>query len=143
MSSHIHNLNIRKILERVAGVIGVDKKKNQEIAKALGVEPQTCSNWKNKDRKTIPWAKLFVFSIEKNASLDYLLTGKHSPAKEPEDKPWTFSEKAKTKYSRLSRIVEDANEAVEINDASLLISTLIGVAERLKNIEGEKKTVNG
>jgi hypothetical protein len=32
---------------------------------------------------------------------------------------------------------------VKVNDTSLLRSTLIGVAERLKNIEGEKKTLSG
>ena len=63
------------------------------------------------------------------------------------DKTWTFLAKAKTKYPDLRHIVAHANEAVKTNDTSLLRSTLIGVAERLKNIEDQqtkgKKIANG
>lgn len=55
------------------------------------------------------------------------------------DKAWMFTEEAKIKYPRLRRIVEDANEAVKTNNASLLISTLTSIAERLKKIEDQKK----
>jgi len=54
------------------------------------------------------------------------------------DKKWTFSRKAKIKYRDLQDVVAHANKAVKINDTSLLRSILIGVAERLKNIENQQ-----
>jgi len=50
---------------------------------------------------------------------------------------WIFTEEAKDKYPRLNRIVEDANEAAETGDASLLISTLTNFAEKLKETGGQ------
>ena len=55
------------------------------------------------------------------------------------EKRQDFGNKAKRAYSDLQDIVTHTNKAVKINDTSLLRSILIGVAERIKNIEGEKK----
>ena len=72
MSRFKINLNITEILQRVGQSIGSDK--NTDIADALNVNPQVCTNWKT--RGTIPWPELFQFSQDKAVSLEWLLTGK-------------------------------------------------------------------
>ena len=81
MSSHDHAVNIIGILQRVGEKI--KSKKNMDIALALGVEPQVSSNWKSKDRKTIPWEILFAFCQKNNISFDWLLTGKEPLSSRP------------------------------------------------------------
>ncbi|GAH12868.1 unnamed protein product, partial [marine sediment metagenome] len=75
---------IADILGRIGEIVGSSK--NIDIAKNLKVSPSVCSNWK--DRGAIPWAELFKFSLDRNVSFDWLLTGgqfenKNINSKEP------------------------------------------------------------
>jgi len=74
-------------------------------------------------------------------SLDWLLTGKEPPlGLFPGDKAtYALSPEAKDAYPEIEDIIKYANKAVEINDTSILRSVLKGVAERLENIESQKK----
>lgn len=72
MSRKINKIKIAGILGRVGETIGSSK--NIDIAKTLKVSPAVCSNWK--DRGAIPWVELFKFSLDRNISFDWLLTGK-------------------------------------------------------------------
>ena len=77
MSSEIPKPNILQILKRVSIVAGTATDK--ETAEALGVAPQTLSNWKNEGRG-LPWKTLFEFSRKSSVSLDWLLTGEEQPS---------------------------------------------------------------
>ncbi len=81
----MEKINILDVLGRVSSVIG--KTKNIDIAASLKVSESTCTNWK--DRNTIPWVKLYEFSVERGLSFDWLLTGKEAngsthPAVDPD-----------------------------------------------------------
>lgn len=79
MSRLVHTLNSKNILKRVGIVLGSNK--NKDIADALGVDSQVCTNWKT--RNTIPWVELFNFSKERSVSMDWLLTGKEKDKFDP------------------------------------------------------------
>lgn len=85
----IHMMNIEKILNRVGEIINSNK--NQDIASALGVPANVCSQWKRADRQTIPFDKIVDFGIKKNISINYLLIGEGDkylkPNPEKQNKP--------------------------------------------------------
>lgn len=64
-------LDVREILKRVGNIIG--SQKNFDIASALGVDQNVCSNWKR--RQTIPWSELYAFAQKSKITMDWLLTG--------------------------------------------------------------------
>ena len=64
-------LNLADVLSRVGKLSGVDT--DAEIARALGVSPQTLSTWKR--RGTIPYERVCDFAVNQDVSLDYLLLG--------------------------------------------------------------------
>lgn len=60
------------VLERLAAL--ADAKHDAALARALRVNPQTLSNWRQ--RGTVPYAAAVDFAIEHGVSLDYVLAGK-------------------------------------------------------------------
>jgi len=104
MSSYIFNIKISEILGRVGERIGT--KKNESIAKALGVEPQTASNWKS--RGAIPWKELFIFSQENGISFDWLLTGKEPST----DFMSGWSQEVKTACGLVKEIIESGDKII-------------------------------
>ncbi|MGV3629156.1 MAG: helix-turn-helix domain-containing protein [Betaproteobacteria bacterium] len=64
-------LVLQQILDRVTDATGT--RTDSETAVALGVTPQTFSNWKT--RGTVPFESLCEFADEKGLTLDYLLFG--------------------------------------------------------------------
>ena len=125
MSRKINRANINQILNRVGATIR--SQKNEEIAKALSVTPQTCSNWKT--RKAIPWVELFEFTIKYNIQLDWLLTGKeHNPVKQ--------SDEIK-EIKQLKETLKVKEEILEIirENAQLFKAENIRLKDEIKNLE--------
>jgi len=72
MSRKNSQIDVKKILSRIGEVVG--SKKHEEISRALGVKPQTAANWKT--RNAIPWIELYQFALNKDVSIDWILTGR-------------------------------------------------------------------
>lgn len=107
----IHMLNISQILIRVGNII--ESQKNRDIAEALGVDPQVCSNWKA--RNTIPWNELYKFSKEKSVSLDLLLNGQEQRlCGLPHFEEFDFIPKYKTRLSGGSGVISESDQ-IEAN----------------------------
>lgn len=64
-------LNLSDVLSRVGKLSGVST--DAEIARVLGVSPQTLSTWKR--RGTIPYERVCDYAVNNDVSLDYLLLG--------------------------------------------------------------------
>lgn len=64
-------LVLQEILDRVTDATGT--RTDSETAVALGVTPQTFSNWKT--RGTVPFETLCEFAAKQGLTLDYLLFG--------------------------------------------------------------------
>ena len=92
------DIKIDDILDRVKSYIKSDT--DADIARALGVSPQSINNWRR--RGTIPWGKICTFAQIHNLSYDWLLTGSES-----------------VKYGNYG------NLSVEIKDACLLLIEIL------------------
>ena len=99
-----HKLKIDKIMARAAELVKV--KSDKELAMALGVAPQTLTNWKSREK--IPWDYLYSLSLEKNESFEWLITG-HRP---PNIKEFSFVDKFRVKLSGGDGVISE-NEGVE------------------------------
>ena len=67
----IHS-EIRLIVDRLKKVLGVSR--DDEVAKALGMSPQSLNGYK--DRRKIPYDKILEFCENENVSLDHVILGK-------------------------------------------------------------------
>jgi len=65
--------HIRDILKRIGEVIKSDK--DSDIAKALGVAPNTLGNWKKRDKKYKNIGELYDFSKKWSINTDWLFAG--------------------------------------------------------------------
>ena len=92
--------SLEEILQRIGQIIG--SYKQADIAKALNVSGQALTSWKK--RESIPWDKLAKFSIGKNISLPWLLTG--------QEQKCLLSE---SKYKIIDRFNEHLNFAIKKN----------------------------
>ena len=63
---------IRLIVDRLKKVLGVSR--DDEVAKALGMSPQSLNGYK--DRRKIPYEKILEFCEKENVSLDHVILGK-------------------------------------------------------------------
>jgi len=138
MSTKNNNLKSSEIIGRVGKSIGSDE--NQLIAKALGVKPQVCTNWKT--RNTIPWKQLLIFSEKTKTSFNWLLTGKESEKDMGGEPGWTISPEARDRYKYLIFLISEINEAAKkeysgIELGEILIET---IRISIKKIEFEKKS---
>jgi hypothetical protein len=67
----IHS-EIRLIVDRLKKVLGVSR--DDEVAKALGMSPQSLNGYK--DRRKIPYDKILEFCEKEDVSLDHVILGK-------------------------------------------------------------------
>ena len=63
---------IRLIVDRLKKVLRVSR--DDEVAKALGMSPQSLNGYK--DRRKIPYEKILEFCEKENGSLDHVILGK-------------------------------------------------------------------
>lgn len=69
--SPARTLDVELILGRTAEVAGVSS--DSDLARSLGVTPQTLSNWRA--RGTVPFERLCEFAARNDASLDFVVLG--------------------------------------------------------------------
>ena len=67
----IHS-EIRLIVDRLKKVLGVSR--DDEVAKALGMSPQSLNGYK--DRRKIPFVQILEFCEKEDVSLDHVILGK-------------------------------------------------------------------
>lgn len=72
-----YSLTLDDILQRVRDIESVEK--SADVARSLGVSGSQVSNWEK--RGTIPFEKLFWYTIDKEIHFEWLMTGKGSQKK--------------------------------------------------------------
>lgn len=74
---------VKKVLSRIKTIYGVEK--DAELARALGISPQTLSSWRQ--RSAIPYALCVECAKSQGASLDWLLYGEGQVMREKSSPP--------------------------------------------------------
>lgn len=105
--SNIYNLNTEEILKRVGEILKTQVK--VRLAKALGVKKATLSNWI--ERNTIPFMKLYKFSVDYQISFVWLLTGNGDPHINKQDD---------TKAPNMTESVDDDKASPQMNAANII-----------------------
>ena len=107
------------ILNRLKTALSVGT--DTELADLLGIKKATLSNWRNRNSIDLP----LVFSVCEQVNIDWLITGRGTPALHLDEAPIPTKEVAKDENQFLDRIVAQAEEIGRLK-------------ERIEQLEREK-----